>query len=270
MRIFFCSLATLLVVSCTSSSVKATSSDELNGGIAKTKFFSAIDRGDVESVSSLLNIGADVQWQDDSHNTPLIHAVENRQYAISKILIENGSQVNFAGNAGPAIVYAARNGDLQVIRLLLDSGADINSTLRYGNLPGGSSAVLESIIKNNFEVFSYLLSHGSDINRGTAIEYDGAALLLVGDLSAEAKDGTIAGDLKMLGLILDNGFDVDQEADYGSALSVAIRNHQVEAIKILMSHHANPDKIVKGIGLSSRQLAIKIEDKEILEIIGKK
>jgi ankyrin repeat protein len=59
----------------------------------------------------------------------------------------------------PVIFSAAHNGDLEALRLLLESGANVNSRGEYGNTP-----LHEAIEACQFEAARYLLLNGANPN----------------------------------------------------------------------------------------------------------
>ena len=69
--------------------------------------------------------------QDRDVNTALLDASKNGYIEIVKRLLENGADVNHQDGYGlTALMYASKNGHIEVVRLLLENGAkvDIQST----------------------------------------------------------------------------------------------------------------------------------------------
>ena len=57
-------------------------------------------------------------------------------------------------------MFAAREGDLESAKLLLDAGADINQTTEYGWTP-----LLTATNNRHYELGKYLIEHGADVNK---------------------------------------------------------------------------------------------------------
>lgn len=58
-----------------------------------------------------------------------------------------------------ALVYAARSGAMEAAQVLLDSGANVNQTTRYGWSP-----LLAATQNNNLLMGKFLIEHGADVN----------------------------------------------------------------------------------------------------------
>jgi len=58
-----------------------------------------------------------------------------------------------------ALVYAARAGSIDTARVLLQAGADVNQTTRYGWSP-----LLAAVQNQNYQMASFLIEHGADVN----------------------------------------------------------------------------------------------------------
>jgi ankyrin repeat protein len=58
-----------------------------------------------------------------------------------------------------ALVYAARSGAIDAARVLLDAGANVNQTTRYGWSP-----LLAATQNQNYQMAEFLIEHGADVN----------------------------------------------------------------------------------------------------------
>jgi uncharacterized protein len=116
-----------------------------------TPLFRAARGGDAPMVELLLKHGALVDLSQENEITPLIVAAgyrasaidtrgrfrnEQQAYAVSKLLLEAGADVNYTEeNSQSAIFGAATNGWNSVVQLLADHGADLQIKDRFGNSP---------------------------------------------------------------------------------------------------------------------------------------
>ncbi len=119
-------------------------------------------------VSFLISSGADVNFIGKDGRTPLIWAAGN-SFESTKILLENGASVNAKGNDGMTAFIQSTFGILSkkvstdVMDLLLENGADINSTLSGKNAAGWTSMHFAAI-NGDIELVHYLIHHNANVN----------------------------------------------------------------------------------------------------------
>ena len=105
----------------------------------------AVDRKDMALVKLLLDHGANPSLPEEGAplGQPLWKAVYTKQHEIAKLLLEHGANPNTAPeSSGPAIMHA--RGDEFLTKLLIDYGADTNaSELREFELLIGENKLLE-------------------------------------------------------------------------------------------------------------------------------
>jgi ankyrin repeat protein len=93
---------------------------------------------------------------------------ERRGLGFASVVGEGGN--GFGGGGGfrqrepdggelTALVYAARSGSIATAQALLDAGADINQTTRYGWSP-----LLAATQNANYQMGKFLIEHGADVN----------------------------------------------------------------------------------------------------------
>lgn len=96
-------------------------------GRQQQMFLKSINEGDVEPITQFLNSGG---------NPNLIVLEDSRQTMVS---------------------FAAGQGKLNIVKLLVESGADINHTNRYGNTP-----LFFAVSSGDIATVSYLISKGAE------------------------------------------------------------------------------------------------------------
>lgn len=70
-----------------------------------------------------------------------------------------GRQQNTDGGGLTALVYAARQGDLETVKVLVEAGADVNQTTKYGWTP-----LLTATQNRNYKIAQFLLERGANPN----------------------------------------------------------------------------------------------------------
>ncbi len=116
-RIFTTGLAALFILGFLNSVLGAE--DPRNTLIGK------VMQRKTEGVQALIDKGADVNMHDkNSGVTPLVMACTHGLVDIAKLLIKNGADVNLPGKNGTTPLIAAAGRSLELVELLLEKGAD--------------------------------------------------------------------------------------------------------------------------------------------------
>jgi ankyrin repeat protein len=121
--------------------------------------------GQPRVVELLLSHGAavDAVARNRFANTPLLVGLLTRQGEVARVLLAHGANVNFRQGEGVTALHeAAQSGDTDIVRMLLDAGADPNA--RAGKLDDGRSgqSALDMARDGGHEdVVALLLSRGA-------------------------------------------------------------------------------------------------------------
>ena len=116
-----------------------------------TPLLFAARQGHLDAVKALLDAGADVnQVSEGDNTTPLLMAIINGHFDLAKFLLEKGADVKSASDNGATPLYAVLNVQwapkalypqpraqtqqklthLELMKLLIDKGADVNARLK--------------------------------------------------------------------------------------------------------------------------------------------
>lgn len=187
---------------------------------------SAVSANDLKSVMSFLAQGSDINMQNDRGLTALHEAAKEGNVEIAKLLIEKGAKINFVNPKGWTALHRAVNyGKIEIVKLLLNKNADFNLKTFDDMTP------LSLAFKNNHpEIARFLLENGADSN--CCIDNKGLTPLF----SALRK-----GDVDLAKLIINNGASPDTMDGKESALFFAIKNGFAEIAIQLIEKGANPD-----------------------------
>jgi len=123
----------------------------------------ADEAGSVSRVNLLLALGADpnARAKEGHAVTPLQHAAWAGHVEVARVLLDHGADVNAVDECGKtALHWAAECGHTDVVKLLLDRGADVTVKDRDDL----STPMARAAEADHREVVILLLEHGADPN----------------------------------------------------------------------------------------------------------
>ncbi|KAJ5950663.1 uncharacterized protein N7479_009076 [Penicillium vulpinum] len=89
----------------------------------------------------LLEFGADINCIDDSHLTPLVHAIKSCRQSLVEQLLEKGADLNMRCGESCALIFALGEANgLDVMKALVDKDADLENVNPQGISPLGFAA----------------------------------------------------------------------------------------------------------------------------------
>ncbi len=125
-------------------------------------------------------------------------------------------------NGRTKLHHAALEGDATVARLLLDEGADVNATDRWGRTPLFIATFEEPLVEDRLPTVRLLLDRGADVN---ARDESGSTPLHV---------AAAMGEVEVVDLLIERGADVCAANAIGQLpVDGAERNHERKIIQKL-------------------------------------
>lgn len=135
----------------------------LENPFGDTGLHEAIESQEHEVVRVLLAAGADVHHESPRSNLPLNLACSFSDVEMVRILVEEGGADVERQNrhqSGAALKWAAIQGDYEMVKYLIDHGAEVNSATSYGGCPLYWAVFSPSNSSTLAEAILYLLDHG--------------------------------------------------------------------------------------------------------------
>ena len=174
----------------------------------------------VDLIRDLVALGADLEFYSETLGMPLRSAVFYDKLEVVKILLEGGASLD-----STLLQVSIFRGNFSIMKLLLEAGADPN-TFDHKNETALHTAARYT---RNIEVFRLLLEAGADPN----LKDDFTLTPLHHVALVDLRDAVL--------LLLDYGADINaQEKDGETALHMAIFNGYHDLVKLLLEKGADP------------------------------
>ncbi len=165
----------------------------------------------LDHIMIAVNKGANIHkldvWGSDIGYLILINSIRSDKLDIVKYLIDKYLIDKYSLNNNEILMIASKNGSLNVVKYILEKGADIHADSDEALRLASSNA--------NIETVKYLVGHGADISKLYIPRY--------------------MKNMKTLQFFIDKGYDAN------IALEVAARRDNLDATKYLISIGTNPN-----------------------------
>ncbi|GJQ81133.1 hypothetical protein Trydic_g10282, partial [Trypoxylus dichotomus] len=214
----------------------------------KTPLCRAIEEKSVDIVEFLLQNGANANYVDIDGLTPLTTVVATRKRDAVPIPLDNNTYVNFPVENAIALT----SNEIQIIKLLLQYGADVN----YMN-SNGVTPLTHAIKLKDKDVIRILLQHGADIN--------------VKDMRNQTPlcKAIDAKSTEIIELLLLNGAYVNcMDLLYRTPLVYAIATRKENVVQTLLDHEADIN-LQNDDGQTPLYNAIKMKRMTSIELLLK-
>ena len=236
-----------------------------------TPLHEAVEKGDVEIVKILVAAGADVNAEGFMSRTPLSLAAEKGATEIMQILLgpyadtpgggEDKEAASTPSIGSEALYTAIEKGNVEMVRLLVEAGADVNAAEGFG----GNTPLHEAVEQGDTEMVKILVAAGADVNAEGSMSRT--------PLSLAAEKGATEIMQILLGPYADTpGGGEDKEAastpSIGSeALYTAIEKGNVEMVRLLVEAGADVNAAEGFGGNTPLHEAVEQGDTEMVKIL---
>jgi ankyrin repeat protein len=197
----------------------------------------AVRSDDLGAIEQLLDAGADSDARSSMGVPILMLAAFKNNLDMVRLLVEHGADVNVQTGSGPRfgelrgspLTAAAKFGSPEMIELLLDAGADANAST-WAESGEASEALFAAAEENHAEIIELLLAHGAVVD-GTNL---GGRSPLIHSAYFNSPD--------VIRVLLTHGADIDlQDVTGYTALHWAATDGNLEAAQVLIENGAALD-----------------------------
>ncbi|KAG8818105.1 hypothetical protein FRC17_010972 [Serendipita sp. 399] len=219
------------------------------------------------AVLTLLKNGANPNIYRGAPSPPLDFALEDLSFNVVKALLDAGAEIQREPGKGTAFNTAAFRGDIPIMQLLIERGADINAPGEDNDTP-----LMAAIDGEEDDVLRFMLESGADINDcGRTSKYPVDHAISVGNLKAADRllelggkfgEGALENALEspsreyLVKILLDRGADPNSARKrYGNVLQLAVYQAREQAVHWLLEAGADVN-VVEGEYGTALQAAV--------------
>lgn len=187
-------------------------------------------------VSGEIDVNA---WCDEV--TLLGEVAETGDLELVRLMVEQGADVNLPtkSDASTALMQAASGGNLEVVQFLVKAGANVNE------VRGGATALTYATSAGHEEVIEYLTSlTAPQLRQEAQIAQQSEKPQLISPLVGNLFNAIDAWDIEEVERLISNGVDVDAVNELGeTAISYAAGRARFDIVRALLEAGANPNEI---------------------------
>ncbi|KAF8488022.1 ankyrin repeat-containing domain protein [Russula emetica] len=163
---------------------------------------------------------------DGYYMTPAVAALAGRHFQLAEVLHRNKSSVDPRSFDGTTPLHsAAFYGDLEMVQVLLDYGADVNSKNSFRNTPLDNAS--RNGHRDDARVARLLIAHGADPNTRDVYGF------------TPLHQASLCGRIEIVRLLIEHGANAEAKDDFGmTPLDHASGEQREDFIKLLSEHLA--------------------------------
>jgi ankyrin repeat protein len=213
-------------------------------------------------VEVLLANGADCHYHTEGYSNALGEAVAARHQGIVRLFLSANADPNIEGYDDSYQMYvASMNGDIEILKLLYKSNADINAESQrrqpylFGPVDCYENHTLNAAAFEDHEpIVNFLIDHGADVNHESG--YCGSLL----------STAAAAGNGNMIRLLIKKGAEINKTALSRSsgpktALEAACWGGHKDVVRLLIAEGADVNSGEKRTHCSALRWTMKIRSK---------
>jgi ankyrin repeat protein len=203
----------------------------LAAAVSNARLADAVEERDAAGVRALIEQGADVNLPQTDGMTALHWAVRLDDVELAKALVRAGADVKATNRYGVTpLSLASTNGNAAMVELLLDAGADPNTAL-----PGGETALMTAARTGKIGAVKALLSRGADVNAKESGQGQTAIMWAAAE-----------GHTEVVEALIEAGADFRTPLDSGfTPLFFAVREGRIGVVRALLKAGADVNETMQ-------------------------
>jgi ankyrin repeat protein len=227
-----------------------------------TPFLQACSKGNLETAKYFVSLGVDINQKNSLINASGFYlAAEKEHFPMMKYLQSLGADVNCLVVKGvqsyPALLMCSQKGNLELVKWLLEHGADINIKCQTAEKNPGIRVIHHAAGFGHLEIVEYLLSKGASV-------HDKDNNLQSTPLIFAAATGKTA----IVQLLLNHGANVNERRGDGCfPLYIASQNGHAQTVHVLLQAGAQPT--MHWGKISPMAIAKQRKHMEVAKVIAK-
>ena len=128
---------------------------------AESALISAYENGYLDVVSHLLNLETNPNITDENDESLLAKVVAKGDDELTLRIVEKGGDVNGRDiSSMPLIAKLAKNGKINLVKIFIEAGADVN----LASKAKGITSLYQAVKYNQVDTAELLLAHGANVN----------------------------------------------------------------------------------------------------------
>ncbi|XP_069670283.1 uncharacterized protein [Periplaneta americana] len=165
-----------------------------------------------------------LETKDSNYRTPLSWAAHKGDQEMVRLLVEKGADVNSGDMLEQTpLHYAIRGRNINVVKLLIQSGANVNACNKHNESP-----LFAAAIQDDVHIVTLLLNKGADVNVSNQFDAN--------PISVAAGNG----NLDIVRLLVDKGADVNAcDKIGGTPIFCAALAQNVDVVRLLIDKGAD-------------------------------
>ena len=200
-------------------------------------------QGGVSVAKLLLDRGVDVNTRREDECTPLLLASYLGKLEMVRLLLDHGAEANVEAKEGLKLLHAVALGSFEsqedgvrIAELLLKHGAEVDAQSEDHWTP-----LHVACRHGKLEMVRLLLDHGAEVNAETVDGEKPLRFLSYGNYRSQ-EDG-----VRVAHLLLERGADINTRCnDHSTLLHAASYSGNVEIARLLLDHGADPEANAEG------------------------